>query len=422
MRKKIFHNWGLKLGSVVIAFVLWLLVVQIYDPKDTRVFYGVPVTLTNTELLDQQDKVYEVLDGTDTIRVTVRAPRSVINELRASDIVAEADMSKLTEINTITISCYVLNNDVDTISSNPDVLRLTVEDRSSNWVSVRYGTVGEVAEGYMVYDVRPDQTRIEVSGPESAVARVSYASVQIDVSGATTDVAANVDVLLYDKEDTLLELPNITKNVNYMRMEVEVLATKEVPINLSVMGTPADGYLETGVVSCDPASVMIAGTAAALTNVRGIDIPGEVLNISGATGNVTAVIDLEDYLVDNIRLADSSFDGRVTATVYIESEMERSFTVRSGEISVTNVPEGFAARLSETDELYEITVSGLADAVTSLQDTISGNADIASWMVQEGMEELVPGVYHIPVNFALPGKVVVKEPLLVQITVVKLED
>ena len=189
MRKKIFHNWGLKLGSVVIAFGLWLLVVQIYDPQDTTVFYGIPVTLTNTELLDQQDKVYEVIDGIDTVRVTVRAPKSVISELRTADIVAEADMSKLTEINTIAISYYVLNHEVYSVTGNPEVLKLNVEDRSSKWVGVRYGTVGEVAEGYMVYSVEPDQTRIEVSGPESAVAQISYASVQIDVTGAVTDVA-----------------------------------------------------------------------------------------------------------------------------------------------------------------------------------------------------------------------------------------
>ena len=78
MKKKILHNWVLKLASLLLAFVLWFLVVQIDDPSDSTTFYNVPVNLTNTELLEKENKVYEVLNGTDTIRVTVRAPRSVI--------------------------------------------------------------------------------------------------------------------------------------------------------------------------------------------------------------------------------------------------------------------------------------------------------------------------------------------------------
>ncbi len=50
MRKKLLHNWGLKLASLVLAFVLWFLVVQSDKPKDTKTFSNVPVKLTNVEL------------------------------------------------------------------------------------------------------------------------------------------------------------------------------------------------------------------------------------------------------------------------------------------------------------------------------------------------------------------------------------
>ena len=420
MRKKIFHNWGLKLGSVVIAFGLWLLVVQIYDPQDTTVFYGIPVTLTNTELLDQQDKVYEVIDGIDTVRVTVRAPKSVISELRTADIVAEADMSKLTEINTIAISYYVLNHAVYSVT---EVLKLNVEDRSSKWVGVRYGTVGEVAEGYMVYSVEPDQTRIEVSGPESAVAQISYASVQIDVTGAVTDVAANVDIQLYDKDDNLLELPGVTKNVNYMRTAVEVLATKEVPISLESMGTPAEGYLATGVIDCEPASVLLAGTRTALENVHSVKIPAEVLDITDATGDVEAVIDLKEYLEPNIRLGDLGFDGRITAVVRIAPRVERNFDVDWEEITVRGVPEGMEAQATEQDSAYRLTVSGLEEAVAPLQQgSLEAVVDVAAWMEQEEMDSLPSGLYRIPATFTLPKNVTVKEPVLIEITVAEVEE
>ena len=83
MKKKIFHNWGLKLISLALAFVLWFLVVQIDDPQESRSFPNIPVRLTNTELLDAENKVYEVLGNTDTVRVTIRAPRSITKDLQA---------------------------------------------------------------------------------------------------------------------------------------------------------------------------------------------------------------------------------------------------------------------------------------------------------------------------------------------------
>lgn len=423
MRKKIFHNWGLKLGSVLIAFGLWLLVVQIYDPQDSKVFYGIPVTMTNTELLDQQNKVYEVLDGTDTVRVTVRAPKSVISELRASDIVAEADMSKLTEINTIPISYYVMNNEVDTITGNPDVLKLSVEDRISKWIGVRYDTVGEVAEGYMVYSVEPDQTRIEVSGPESAVAQVSYARVQIDVTGAVMDVAANVEIQLYDKEDNLLELPSVAKNVSYMRTAVEVLAIKEVPVYAESMGTPGEGYLSTGAVECEPASVLLAGSRLALESVHAVNIPAEVLDISGATSDVKVVVDLKEYLDANLRLGDLNFDGRVALTTHIEPRVERTFEIEWNRISVQGVPEGLKAQASERDTTYRLTVSGLEETLSLLQEGgIETVVDVSAWMEQEETQNLLPGTYHMPASFVLPKGVTVKEPVLIQITVEDVEE
>ena len=111
--KRLLNNLGLKLMSVILAVVLWFLVVMINNPKDSVTFSGIPVTLVNTELLDKENKVYEVENNTDRVRVTVEAPKNVIDQLRSTDIVAEADVSRLTEVNTIAINCSVLNENVE---------------------------------------------------------------------------------------------------------------------------------------------------------------------------------------------------------------------------------------------------------------------------------------------------------------------
>ena len=161
MKKALTRNLGLKLASLVLAFVLWFLVAQIYDPKDTVTFNNIQVRLINTELLDEEGKVYEVLDNSNLVRVTVTGPQSIVkSELRRSDIVAEADMSKLTDINTIAITYYCENvsNDSVEIKGNHDSVRLSVEDKTSKWIKLESNTIGEVASGYMIGNVT-DQYR-----------------------------------------------------------------------------------------------------------------------------------------------------------------------------------------------------------------------------------------------------------------------
>ena len=91
------NNFGLKLLSIALAFVLWVLVAQISNPVGTVSFSNVRVTFLNADLLESQGKVFQILDQTDVAKVTVRAPESVISTLSASDITAVADFAEITE-------------------------------------------------------------------------------------------------------------------------------------------------------------------------------------------------------------------------------------------------------------------------------------------------------------------------------------
>ncbi len=420
MKKKLTHNLGLKLASLVLAFILWFLVVTINNPKDTTSFSNIRVNLINTELLEQENKVYEVLDNTDVVRVTVEAPRNIIAQLRASDIVAEADVSKLTDINTIAISYYVQTGDTVSIEGNHDVVRLSVEDKASKWVKLRHNTIGEVAAEHMIANASPDQTMIEITGPESAVDRVSYAKVEIDVSGATTDLSANVEIKLYDQDDNEVKQDNLVKNVDYVHMSVSVLATKDVPIELKVMGAPAEGYMATGVTESTPSEVKIAGVPAALANVNKISIPAEELNLTGATESVSAVINIREYLPDNIRLADNSYNGRIAAVAYVEPKVGKTLNIPPQNISIINLPQNFTASMPEDIEGYSLEVEGLAAQIDPLrQAAVNGVVDIAAWMEERELQELAEGVYSIPITFNLSEEIIVKNEVTVQVTIQK---
>ena len=411
MKKLLTRNLGLKLASLLLAFVLWFLVAQIYDPKDTVTFNNIQVRLINTELLDEEGKVYEVLDNSNLVRVTVTGPQSIVkSELRRSDIVAEADMSKLTDINTIAITYYCENisNDSVEIKGNHDSVRLNVEDKTSKWIKLESNTIGDVASGYMIGNVTLDQTNIEVTGPKSAISQVDHAGVDINVTDSTTSLSANVDIKLYDADDNELVLESVKKNVDSAYMTVEVLATKEVPVEIEYMGVPEDGYMATGEVESSVPTVRIAGTVSTLVGISAITVPEDRMKITGQSDNLVDIINLKEYLPANVRLADKSFDGKITATVYIEPIVSKDLTVAAENISVTGVPDGMEAEITSTAEEYNITVSGLSRDVSILHDSsVTGILNLTQWMEDNGVEELTPGTYTIPVTFNLAEDITV---------------
>lgn len=423
--KKLLNNIGLKLISVVVAVVLWFLVVIVDDPKERRPYYPIPVTLTNVDLLEKENKVYEVLDNTDVARVTVEVPRSDLDKLSAADIVAEADMSKLTAVNTIAIEYRVINDDVNVISitGNRDVVRLSVEDKVSQWVEVRQNVIGEVAEGHIISEISINGTNIEVTGPQSAIERIDHAEIDFDVSGAKTSLNMAVETKLYDAEGNLLDFPNVTKSMNSVQVTVRVHATKEVPIEVKTTGTPADGYLATGALECSHSTVMIAGTASALANVSKISIPETQLDITGAEENLVKVINLKDYLPANIQLADKNFDGRITATVYVEPEEERTLVIPEDNMILRGLPDGFNWEFGRETVPCRVRIAGLAAVVSEVQQSeIYGTVDIEEWMAEEEMELMKEGTYEIPVSFNLPGDVTMEDEIFVQVIIAEVEE
>ena len=135
------------------------------------------------------------------------------------------------------------------------------------------------------------------------------------------------------------------------------------------------------------------------------------------------VINIKEYLETmNVRLADSSFNGRITATAYVEPVYTKTFEIPESNISVINVPEGLTAVLPE-EETIKVEVSGLEAVVTALQQTaIRGIIDVSAWMEEEGHTELKGKTYSVPITFRLEDEVTVEEKIAIKITFKELEE
>lgn len=416
------HNWGLKLSSLVLAFTMWFLVAQFIDPQDSRSFGNIKVKLINTDLLEAENKVYEVLDESDIVKVTVRAPKSVLNNLRSSDVIAEADMSKLTDINTIVIRYDIQNANSESVEvvGNHDVVKLNVEEKASKYVAISYNVTGEPAGGYMVGNINMDQNMIEISGPKSAVETVASASVDINVNGAVSNLSANMEIKLYDSDGKVILNDNIEKQTDYARVSVEILATKEIPIRVEYVGEPASGYMPTGVVDINPQTVKIAGSTITLSNISEIFISDEGISIEGATENVEHDINIAEYLPGNVKLADTGFNGRIKATIHVEPVAQRTITISAENFRFSNVPSGVTALLMDGSDEYTIQVEGLKEEINSLdEDSVRGIINVGEWMNEQELTRLNPGTYYIPASLELNSDVQPVNNLIVHVQIRK---
>ncbi len=427
MKKKLLSNWPLKIASLLFAFCLWLIVINVEDPTNTQTFTNVSVKFENTEILTEQNLIYEVLENTDLVKsITVYGPRSVVAQLKDEDIIAKADFNKLTDDNTIPIEFYTTsryNADITRIRGSINTVKLNIENEKTIRLILHVNAVGEVAEGYMLGNMIPDQNQIIVVGAESVINTIDKAVAEVDVTDATAGIATYADVKLYDKEGNLVQSDAIKQRVTSVRVVVEVLATKSVPLSYTVMGTPANGYMATGEVVSDPAAVLLAGASSVLNNISRIEIPAEELNITGQSENMITIVNIKDYLPGNVSLADSGFNGRAAVTVYIEPTITRTFRINSNQVKVSNVPDGFTAAFENDKELLEIVLTGLTTTINQINaDDIIGYVDMRDVKEEGNITRWRKGTYETTVQFTFPEDIKTEQPAKVGIVLEEVEE
>lgn len=421
--KKLLNNWALKLFSIAAAFFLWLFVMIMENPEDQKTFYNIPIKLVNTEILTDMNKVYQIMDGTDVVpRVTVTAIKTIRDDLSASDIIAEADFSNLTAANTVEIRFYSqrYGERITDITGSIKILRLDIEERKTKFLTLQVETSGTVEDGYVISGITQDQNRIEVSGPESVISRIASASVAVNVSEANSNISTYAAVVLHDAEGNEISTENLDMSAESVRVQVEILKTKTVPIRYSVMGDPAEGYLFSGMIESDPDSIMLAGTAEVLAGIREIVIPEALLDVTGQTQNLVTAYNIQEYLPEGTVLADSSFNGRIEVTVGIERAATRYLRINADQIQITGEPEGCHA--APENFVYTVEVTGLAADLDALDEALlQGEAKLPEFPMQYEPQDSDGDIYEAEVIFSLPESITVVRPEKIQVRITKSE-
>lgn len=406
MRSKLTKNWGLKLGSFLFAVTLWIVVTNINDPVSSVRFSDVPVTIKNADLITERGQVFEVLDHTDVIdTVTIYAPRSILDTLNENNVIATADVAELSSLDTIAIrlSTNKYNDALESISGNIDNVKLKIEEKQTRSLPIKANVSGEVREGYILGNVSTEQNLLRISGPKSVVSQIAAVQADVDVSGFTSNIGTDADLRLYDADGVEIDASGLERNITKVRVNIEILEMKTVPVSYTVSGEPADGYRVTGETRSTKETVAIAGRSALMQHIDAVEIPEGVIDVTGVVDDVTVAVDLNDYLPEGTVLAEEGFDGLAEITVFVGAEVRRTQPVRTEDIRITGLPDGYEAAVSETADHLNVVFRGLIQEFQEISlNTVPVTVDVAAWMEERGIETLQDDYYRIPITVGLP--------------------
>lgn len=406
-KNKLTDNLFLRILAVIVAVLVWIIVVNVSDPIIESTYSGVPVEILNSDLISRQNETYQILNGSNTISVTITAKRSINDLLGKENIKATADMQELNEeTGTIRIRLETnkYNDKIESIKSKTDVVEVEIEDLAKRQLSITPVINGEPVEGYITGDITLDQNVVTVQGPESIVSGISYASVEASVAGMSGSISTTAVIRYYDEENNQIDTSRLTGNINTVSIKVELLATKSLPLKFATTGVPAENYGLSGEITCDVEEVLVAGKLNTLVGMANISIPASAIDVEGKRESFTTTLDLTKYLPDTVRLADEEFDGKITVTVGIAPMETKTVAIPRSRFMVIGLnDENQRAGLAETEDSVEVAFQGMPADLEQLDaEELIGTVSIEEYMEKRNMTTIKEGVYNIPVSFELP--------------------
>ena len=369
MKEKLLNNFGLKAASLVVAFIVWMAVVNISNPiiDDSQI---VQVEMRNEEVLKSANLTYEVI-GKETITVSYQVRTRDRSLVRASDFHAYADLKDYNVTGAIPITVE-LNKDKenlvksDTITAKPMVIRIKTEALQSKKFELQVKTLGTQEEGYVpgVINLSPDSVTVE--GPESLIGQINHVGVEINVDHAAADLNGTTSPVFYDANGNTL--PDIANKISVNRPEIDynvsILKAKDLTLNFEVSGQVAKGYRYTGV-ECKIKSVPVVGTKSTLASLSSLSITSDKLNIDGLTADKVVELDLSQYLPPNTSVAGNEYKN-VTVKLKVEPLTTRVFPLRLKQLDKKGLSENYDYSFDK--ETSDVTIKGLKEDLDALQE------------------------------------------------------
>lgn len=406
LKMSLTNNIGLKFLAVLIALVLWLAIVNVNDPEKTITVSNIPISVTNESAITSRDMVYNV-KSEQYLNITVSGKRSIVSNLSAEDFRATASLKELSKVNSIPVDVTTKNaslgRKITIVKQSAQTILVDVENlEEKDFTDLVVEYTGKVADGYVAGLSSMSTDEVTVKAPTSIIDKIKKVAVRCSLDGTNTNISKKCPVILYDKNDKEIKSDEIELSDKKIRVNVNVLRAKQVPIstiNKDELGKPADGYVVDDVILSSD-SITVYGSEESLDSIESLDIQDDI-DVSDAKGDVTQNIDVTGKLPKGLSVSGES---TITVKVVIKKLITRTFEYDASEVSLNDLTSDLDVQL--VTKKVKVTLQGEEEVINQLtKDDMAISADLGK--VKEGTTTVHVDV-AVPDNTTLMNNVTIK--------------
>ena len=237
MINKLKNNSKIKIISLLSAMVLWMYVMAIVDPEETKLFENIPVTITNKNELNEKDLViYPEQDLTTNIYVTGKL--SNLKKVTKDDINVYGQINNPLEGNNEIYLKVSTSQRVNYDFKNP-VMIVTLEKIISEDKSIKVDITGSGKNNVDNIMLQDNIDKVSVSGPRSLVNKVKRVVGTVKVNGELNDFSQSIKLEPVDAKGKVVEGIELEKDS--VNVNITLLTQKTVPITLKLSDNSESG-------------------------------------------------------------------------------------------------------------------------------------------------------------------------------------
>lgn len=237
MINKLKYNSKIKIISLLSAMVLWMYVMAIVDPEETKLFENIPVTITNKNELNERDLViYPEQDLTTNIYVTGKL--SNLKKVTKDDINVYGQINNPLEGNNEIYLKVSTSQRVNYDFKNP-VMIVTLEKIISEDKSIKVDITGSGKNNVDNIMLQDNIDKVSISGPRSLVNKVKRVVGTVKVSGESNNFSQSIKLEPVDANGKVVEGIELEKDS--VNVNIILLAQKTVPIILKLSDNSESG-------------------------------------------------------------------------------------------------------------------------------------------------------------------------------------
>ena len=320
LRKYIINNIGYKILAVVFSFLLWLVILNITDPEYTRTISNIPVQVVNENLVLDGEHVYTISSG-EVTSIILTGKRSIISSLTANDFSVTADFEELSITNAIPIKVALKGDKIRysnqiSMTTRDTSMIISLEEMSSKQIPVELEYMGNPLDNIVIEEANISPKKITLSAPESITDSAHKAVVSVNYADVAQDCTLTLTPSIRDESGAAVkESQDLSMDVSEIEVEFKVSGRKNVPLSVTVLGEPAEGYTVAGIeLSQD--MITVKGPMEEIDALEIVEIPSDLIDISMAQEDVETEVDVTPFLPENMVVYGES--PTLTVTVRIE--------------------------------------------------------------------------------------------------------